>query len=105
MAQDLSAGIAAEERYKRLVAVARRMIPCDAIALLRLEAGIFVPVVVDGLRGEAIARRFAPSEHPRLAHILAARGPVRFRDSELPDPFDGLFANSGDVRSRVHESV
>ena len=105
VAQDLSAGIAAEERYKRLVAVARRMIPCDAIALLRLEADVLVPVVVDGLRGEAIARRFAPSEHPRLAQILAATGPVRFEDLDVPDPFDGLFANRGDVRSRVHACI
>ncbi|MBL9016950.1 MAG: nitric oxide reductase transcriptional regulator NorR [Myxococcales bacterium] len=105
VARDLSAGIAADERYKRLVAVARRMIPCDGIALLRVEAGVLVPVVVDGLRGEAIARRFAPSEHPRLARILAASGPVRFDDAELPDPFDGLFANRGDVLSRVHACI
>jgi anaerobic nitric oxide reductase transcription regulator len=102
VARDLSAGIAADEKYKRLVAVARRMIPCDAIALLRLEAGVLVPVVVDGLRGEAIARRFAPAEHPRLERILAARGPIRFADAEVPDPFDGLFAQRGDARSRVH---
>ena len=102
VAQDLSADLAADERYQRLVAVARRIIPCDAIALLRLDAGVLVPVVVDGLRGEAIARRFAPSEHPRLASILAARGPIRFTDPQVPDPFDGLFANRGDVRSRPH---
>jgi anaerobic nitric oxide reductase transcription regulator len=102
VAQDLSADLAAEDRYRRLVAVARRMIPCDAIALLRLEGGVLVPVVVDGLRGEAIARRFAPAEHPRLATILAARGPIRFHDIDVPDPFEGLFANRGDVRSRPH---
>jgi anaerobic nitric oxide reductase transcription regulator len=102
VAQDLSADLAANERYTRLVAVARRLIPCDAIALLRVEAGALVPVVVDGLRGEAIARRFVPAEHPRLERILHARGPVRFRDSDMPDPFDGLFASCGDVRSRSH---
>jgi anaerobic nitric oxide reductase transcription regulator len=102
---DLSADLPADERYKRLVAVAHKMIPCDAIALLRLDGGVFVPVVVDGLRGEAVARRFAPSEHPRLSAVLAARGPVRFRDAEMPDPFDGLFASGGDVRSRVHACI
>ncbi|HEY0987384.1 MAG TPA: GAF domain-containing protein, partial [Kofleriaceae bacterium] len=28
--------------------------------------------------------------------------PVRFRDNAMPDPFDGLFAERGNVLSRVH---
>jgi anaerobic nitric oxide reductase transcription regulator len=102
MAADLSVSLATEDRYQRFVAVARRMIPADAIALLRLEGEVLVPVVADGLRGEALARRFAPAEHPRLAQILAAKGPIRFSDATMPDPFDGLFAERGDVLSRVH---
>jgi anaerobic nitric oxide reductase transcription regulator len=102
LASDLCANLATEDRYQRLVALARRMIPADAIALLRLEGIVLVPVVADGLRPEALARRFAPEDHPRLATILAASGPVRFSDLALPDPFDGLFAERGDVLSRVH---
>jgi anaerobic nitric oxide reductase transcription regulator len=102
MAADLSVSLASEDRYHRFVAVARRMIPADAIALLRLDGDVLVPVVAEGLRGEALARRFAPAEHPRLARILAASGPVRFTDPALPDPFDGLFAEQGDALSRVH---
>jgi anaerobic nitric oxide reductase transcription regulator len=102
VALDLSANLAAEERYPRLIAVARRMIRCDAIALLRLEGDVLVPVAVDGLRGEAIARRFSPVEFPRLAKILAARGPVHFDDETSPDPFDGLFSDRGDVLSHPH---
>ena len=102
MAADLSVSLATEDRYHRFVAVARRMIPADAIALLRLDGEVLVPVVADGLRGEALARRFAPADHPRLAGILAASGPIRFSDATLPDPFDGLFAEQGDVLSRVH---
>ena len=102
LAADLSANLAAAERYHRIVTVARRVIPCDAIALLRLDAGVLVPVAVDGLRGEAAARRFDPAEHPRLAGILAANGPVRFTGADLPDPFDGLFSERGDVLSRAH---
>jgi anaerobic nitric oxide reductase transcription regulator len=101
VALDLSASLVDGERYQRLLAVARRVVPCDAIALLRLEGEVLVPVAVDGLRGEAIARRFSPVEFPRLAQILAARGLVRF-DDDSPDPFDGLFADRGDVRSRPH---
>ena len=81
------------DRYRHLVTTARRLVPCDAVALLRLEAGTLVPVVVDGLRGEAVARRFPPSEHPRFAKILAATRPVRFHDHAMPDPFDGLLAD------------
>ncbi|MDB4955559.1 MAG: Sigma-54 dependent transcriptional regulator [Myxococcales bacterium] len=102
VALDLSANLRPYERYRRLIAVARRMISCDAIALLRLEGEVLVPVAVDGLRGEAIARRFMPREHPRLAAILDANGPIRFGDVAIPDPFDGLFANRGDVLSRAH---
>ena len=78
------------------------MIPADAIALLRLDGEALVPVVADGLRPEALGRRFAPEDHPRLAALLAAGGPVRFPDDTMPDPFDGLFAERGDVLSRVH---
>ncbi|MBZ0231860.1 MAG: GAF domain-containing protein, partial [Deltaproteobacteria bacterium] len=85
-----------------LLAVARRLVPCDSAALLRFEEGALVPLAVDGLRGEAIARRFPPEEHPRLARIVASLAPVRFDDGDLPDPFDGLFAQAGDARSRAH---
>ncbi len=104
VAQDLSADLAADQRYQRLIAVARKLIPCDSVALLRLDAGVLVPIVMDGLRAEAVARRFAPGEHPRLARILAAPGPVRFTDPVLPDPFDGLFGG-GDVRARAHGCI
>jgi anaerobic nitric oxide reductase transcription regulator len=103
LASDLAANLDANERYRRLLATARRMIPCDSIALLRLDEGALVPVAVDGLRDEAIARTYRPSEHPRLARILASREPIRFDDTDdMPDPFDGLFATVGDARSRAH---
>jgi len=102
VALDLCAHLAATDRYRRLTKAARRLIPCDAIALLRLEGEHLIPVVVDGLRDEAVARRFSPAEHPRLAQILAATGPVRFTDSSLPDPFDGLFAADRHALAHPH---
>ncbi len=101
-ASDLAADLNPEERYRRLLVMARRIIPCDSVALLRLDDGAFVPIAVDGLRAEAIARRYPPEHHPRLARILEASAPVRFDDSDMPDPFDGLFANAGDALSRAH---
>ena len=52
VALDLCAHLAATDRYRRLTKAARRLIPCDAIALLRLEGEHLIPVVVDGLRDE-----------------------------------------------------
>ncbi|HSN30224.1 MAG TPA: GAF domain-containing protein, partial [Kofleriaceae bacterium] len=102
VAQALSADLAGDERYRRLVRVARRLVPCDAIALLRVDGDELVPVVLDGLRGEAAARRFSAAEFPRLGKILSAGGPIHFDDAAGRDPFDGLFADRGDVLSRPH---
>jgi anaerobic nitric oxide reductase transcription regulator len=102
VASDLSANAAAADKYQRFVALARKIIACDGIALLRLDGDELVPVALDGLRGEAIARRFSPREFPRLGAILNASGPVRFVGDRTPDPFDGLFAERGDVRSHPH---
>jgi anaerobic nitric oxide reductase transcription regulator len=91
-----------DERYRRLLSAARRVIPCDAVALLELDHGSLVPIAMDGLRPEASARTYTPAEHPRLAQILSAHGPVHFHDPELPDPFDGLFAGRDDAHGRAH---
>jgi anaerobic nitric oxide reductase transcription regulator len=102
LAENLCNDRSPEDALQRLVAVARHVVSCDAVALLRLEAGVLVPIVVDGLRPEVIGRRFVPSEHPRLGRILASRVPVRFTDLSLPDPFDGLFVAYPNVLARAH---
>ena len=101
LASDLSVNLPADERYRRVLSATRQMIPCDAVTLLRLHDGALVPLAVDGLRPEASARRYAPSDHPRLARIVGSTGPVRFDDPTTPDPFDGLFAG-GETGSRAH---
>ena len=56
-----------------------------------LEDGALVPLAVDGLSSDTLGRRFRVDDHPRLAALLQADGPVRFpADSDLPDPYDGL---------------
>ena len=49
IALDLCANLAAEDRYRRLAAAVRKMVPCDSTALLRLVDGDLVLVVIDGL--------------------------------------------------------
>jgi len=88
---DLARELPSAERYRRLLAALRQMVPADAAALLRLEEGLLVPLAVDGLSGDALGRRFRVAEHPRFAALLESATPVRFAaDSPLPDPYDGL---------------
>ena len=88
---DLVAGLPQAVRLQRLVGTLRDHFRCGAVALLRLEETHLRPVAVDGLVREALGRRFAVAEHPRLAAILARREVTSFdRDSTLPDPYDGL---------------
>ena len=49
IALDLTAALAAADRYGRLIAGVRRVIPCDAACLLRLEGTHLVPVAGFGL--------------------------------------------------------
>jgi anaerobic nitric oxide reductase transcription regulator len=105
VALDLCANVPADERYRRLLAAARGAMACDAVALLRLDGDALVPVAVDGLRIEAVARRFRPADHPRLARILAEDRPVRFGDTTMPDPFDALFTGDEGSLARAHGCI
>lgn len=88
---DLVADLPAAVRLQRLVHTLREHFRCGAVVLLRLQDGQLVPVAAEGLMRDAIGRRFAVAQHPRLAAILARREPTRFEPgSELPDPYDGL---------------
>jgi anaerobic nitric oxide reductase transcription regulator len=103
IARDLTASLAAADRYQRLLAAMQRLIPCDAACLLRLEGEALVPLSAVGLAPEALVRTYNRGEHPRLDAILATREPVRFAaDSGLPDPFDHLLAGKQGELADVH---
>ena len=106
IALDLTAGLSAEGRYQRLVEAVRRALPCDAAALLRLDNDAVQVVAASGLTPDALGRRFLLGEQPRLAAILAGRGPVRFaaRDPR-PDPYEGLIAGVQDGSTGVHSCM
>ncbi|GAA0746372.1 nitric oxide reductase transcriptional regulator NorR [Ideonella azotifigens] len=88
---DLARELPEGERYRRLLHGLRQLIPCDAIALLRLEGERLQALAVEGLSADTLGRQFLPAEHPRLQALLNAPGPLRFdADCELPDPYDGL---------------
>ncbi|MDQ2184240.1 nitric oxide reductase transcriptional regulator NorR [Alcaligenaceae bacterium A4P071] len=102
---DLASEIAPELRYQRLLEALRRLLPCDAIALLHLEADVLVPLAVHGLSPDTLGRRFLVNAHPRLQAILNAPHAIRFpADCGLPDPYDGLVEGaSGDLA--VHDCI
>lgn len=103
IARDLTASLAAQDRYDRLLAAIRRVVPYDAACLLRLDGDDLVPVAGDGLVPEALVRRYPRREHPRLDAILRASDPVRFPpDSPLPDPFDGLLEDDPHALQHIH---
>src|SRR5690606_18701150 len=79
---------------------------CGAVVLLRLDGDCLCPVAVDGLVRETLGRRFVVAQHPRLAAILASRGPTRFDPgSTLPDPYDGLLDSHVGEPLPVHECM
>ncbi len=103
---DLACDLPAAERLQRLAGRLRTHFDCGAVALLKLEDGHLRPVAVDGLSSDALGRRFAIGEHPRLSAILKRRGVTRFHhDSALPDPYDGLVTGRPGEPLAVHDCM
>ena len=91
LVDDLSRELPDSERYRRLLEAMRALLPCDAVALLRLDGDWLLPLAVNGLSRDTLGRRFKIDEHPRFGLLLDAGGPLRIAaDSALPDPYDGL---------------
>ncbi|RZS30843.1 nitric oxide reductase transcriptional regulator NorR [Corticibacter populi] len=103
---DLIGELPAAVRLQRLVDALQAHFRCGAVALLKLEQDHLRPVAVAGLVGDALGRRFAAGEHPRLAAILARRGTTCFHhDSLLPDPYDGLIEGHAGEPLAVHDCM
>ncbi|MFT7722484.1 MAG: nitric oxide reductase transcriptional regulator NorR [Roseateles sp.] len=105
---DLAADLPLAVRQQRLVETLRLHFRCGAVALLRLDEDgeLLRPVAVDGLVSDALGRRFAIKEHPRLAAILQRREVTCFHhDSGLPDPYDGLVIEHPGEPLHVHDCM
>lgn len=104
IAIELQSGVSRGDRFQRLVTALRRVLRCDASALLRYEQRQFRPLATDGLSPDVLGRRFALEAHPRLEAIARAGDVVRFpADSGLPDPYDGLIPDHETLK--VHACV
>ena len=105
---DLAVELPVAVRQQRLTETLRMHFRCGAVALLRLDEDreFLRPVALDGLTGDALGRRFAIKEHPRLAAILRQREVTRFHhDSGLPDPYDGLVIERPGEPLHVHDCM
>jgi anaerobic nitric oxide reductase transcription regulator len=103
IAQDLTASLAAEDRYGRLLTAVRKFVPYDAACLMRREGDALVPVAGHGLLASALVRRYDRREHPRLDAVLRAAEPLRFApDSTLPDPFEGALEADPAALTHIH---
>lgn len=103
---DLPQEIPEAERYQRLLRAVRTWFPCDAVALLKLEGEVLLPLATEGLSRDTLGRRFKVAEHPRLELLLAAGHAQRFdADNPLPDPYDGLIEGAPDHHLEVHDCM
>ncbi|WP_211214750.1 nitric oxide reductase transcriptional regulator NorR [Chitiniphilus shinanonensis] len=106
MLADLAADLPQAVRLQRLAGWLRTHFQCGAVALLQREGDDLKPVAVDGLVRDALGRRFAIGQHPRLAAILGQRGVTCFHhDSNLPDPYDGLIDSHAGEPLPVHDCM
>ena len=103
---DLVADLPVAVRLQRLVGCLRAHFGCEAVALLKLDGEHLRPVAMDGLVNDALGRRFAVADHPRLSAILQRRGVLCFHhDSVMPDPYDGLVAEHPGEPMPVHDCM
>ena len=108
---ELSSQLPESERYRRLLAALRAVLPADAAALLRCERSEegeewLRPLAIDGLSPDTLGRRFRVAEHPRFAALLASGQALRFPvDTDLPDPYDGLVAHHTGAPLPVHDCM
>lgn len=99
VALDLANSSSNDDRFDRLLTSIRKVIACDAVALLGFQQQVLKPLAIQGLSADTLGRRFVPAEHPRLQALCQSRLPLRFpADCDLPDPYDGLLmSRHGDV--------
>lgn len=104
LAVDIQNGVHGRDRFMRMINSIHGALNCDATALLRYENQQFRPLATAGLAPDVMGRRFNLDVHPRLEAIARAGDVVRFpADSDLPDPYDGLIPDQGDLH--VHACV
>ena len=78
IARDLTSSLAARDRYDRLLAAVRRVLPYDAACLLRLEGDELVPIAGHGLVHEALVTNAVKTGLAKLSLEPAGTSPAEF---------------------------
>lgn len=103
IATSLTTMLSAEDRYQRLLEALHIAIPYDAAALFRVKEDALVLLAARGLTPDAMGREYSRRNHPRLDTICSSLEPVLFsKNSNLPDPFDGLLLADPKTSHRIH---
>ena len=102
--RDLTASLGSLDRYERLLAAVRRVLPFDAACLLRLQGDELVPLAAHGLVPAALERPYPRHRHPRLDAILRAPGsdPLPSRQPRSPIPSTASSTADPHALERIH---
>ncbi|HZO16871.1 MAG TPA: sigma 54-interacting transcriptional regulator [Polyangiaceae bacterium] len=76
VALDLSKGLAADDRFRRLLAAVRRALPVEGGMLLRREGDLLRAIAIDGLQERALHMEF-PLDNPAVAGVVGPNLPFR----------------------------
>jgi len=88
---DLLASLGGSDRYQRVAASVRRVVPAEAVLLLRVDGEALQVLACDGLPERLRNHRFSVAEQPWLAAIMTADQPQRFGPGDPgPHPLVGL---------------
>lgn len=93
---NLTKCLTTHNRFDDLISTIRKVIICEAVAILAVKGEYLVPLALQGLTQDTLGRRFIITDHPRLEKICQSTTFVRFpSDCSLPDPYDGLLVTQG----------
>ena len=76
VAVDLSANLAAADRYERLAQASRRALLADAVIIAERDGARLIVLAADGVPGVDPGAELDPVAHPLLASALDAHGPI-----------------------------
>ena len=103
LALELTAALSGEEREARLIELVQRALPCDAVALLRLEDEDLVPSVAEvvGVRRESADVVTLRVKSERLAGF----GPGQFTQLSLPGVGEAPISISGEEAGAIEHTI
>ncbi|MGZ8959286.1 MAG: nitric oxide reductase transcriptional regulator NorR [Methylosarcina sp.] len=102
----LTANLSMKDRYTEFLNIFARVAGNHAVALLRYQDGVLIPVATFGLSPRVMTQSYQPEKYPRLTAIIHSRPPIRFQDGDLrPDPFDSMLLTGSEGKTFIQSCV